>query len=73
MKLNVYIKQLIFLQETYGDLDLVYSKDDEDNVVKYVNYLPTLVKYNNENEEIITDENFDEYSEEDYIEVICIN
>ena len=73
MKLDEYIKGLLFLQETYGTLDLVYSKDDEGNEFRYVNYLPSLVNYNEMDKNIISEEDLEEYSEDDYTKVICIN
>lgn len=63
MKLNQFIKELQVLKKIHGNIDLVYSKDDEGNGFSEVFYSPTAGNFN--------DGEFNEKSED--INVICIN
>ena len=75
MKLKEYLEKLQELYETYGDLELIYSSDDEGNNYDTVKYLPVIVNFKICDKEIVTDEDIVEYEydETDYSKVICIN
>lgn len=73
MNLKEYIEKLNKLYTKHGDLELVYSKDDEDNEFNYLNFDPSLVNYNPSDLSVIADEDLDEYDESEYKKVICIN
>ena len=73
MRLTEYIAQLQRIKDEYGDLELIYAKDDEGNGYNKVNYLPTRVYYNESDREIINDYNITEYNESEYITVCCVN
>ena len=73
MNLKEYIEKLNKLYTKHGDLELVYSKDDEGNEFNYINFDPSLVNYNPSDLSVIDDEDLDEYDESEYKKVICIN
>lgn len=73
MKLKEYIEKLNKLYIKHGDLELVYSKDDEGNEFNYLNFDPSLVNYIPADYNVVSDEDLDEYSESEYKKVICIN
>lgn len=66
MKLKEYVNNLQKLLDRYGELDVVYSKDDEGNAFNLVHYEPTLGLY--EDREFQTEE----IDEKNY-NAICIN
>lgn len=69
MKLNDYILKLQQIQIKHGNLDCVYSKDDEGNEFGLVSYEPSIGEYNKDDRE------FYEIDEEDKFEInaVCIN
>ncbi len=73
MNLSEYMEKLNNLYTKHGDLELVYSKDDEGNEFNYINFDPSLVNYNPSDLSVIADDDLDEYSELEYKKVICIN
>ena len=73
MNLREYIEKLNKLYIKHGDLELVYSKDDEGNEFNYINFDPSLVNYNPSDLSVIADDDLDEYGELEYKKVICIN
>ncbi len=73
MKLNNYIKKLQEIQTYYGDLELIYAKDDEGNGYNEVGYFPEMVYYNKVDKELIPKACIEEYVEEDYTIVCCVN
>jgi nitrate reductase NapAB chaperone NapD len=73
MKLKEYLEKLQELYETYGDLELIYSSDDEGNYYDRVTHLPDIVNFNMVDKEVIHDDDIEEYSEDEYSKVICIN
>ena len=73
MNLKEYIEKLNKLYTKHGDLELVYSKDDEGNEFNYINFDPSLVNYNPSDLSVIADDDLDEYGELEYKKVICIN
>jgi len=73
MKLNDHIKALQKIQETYGNLDLIYAKDDEGNAYSEVKYLPVMVYYNSVDRDIISENDIEEYEQTEYEIVCCIN
>lgn len=73
MKLKEYIEKLNKLYKEHGDLELIYSRDDEGNEFNYLNFDPSLVNYIPSDLSVITDEDLEEYDESEYKKVICIN
>lgn len=77
MKLSKYFEKLKEILEEHGDLDLIYSSDDEGNVHDKVRYLPTIVYAEQDGNHYSTlcEEDFedDEYDKEDYEKVVCVN
>lgn len=73
MKLKEYIEKLNKLYKEHGDLELVYSKDDEGNEFNYLNFDPSLVNYIPSDYNVVSDEDLEEYDESEYKKVICIN
>lgn len=73
MRLQEYIQELQQILETEGDLELVYSRDDEGNGYDNVQYLPTVKFFNIDYFEVIAEEDLEEYEEDDYTKVCCVN
>lgn len=73
VKLTTYIEKLQELLQEYGDLELIYSTDDEGNEYNTVNYNPSIVNYIESDRCLIDDNDLEEYNESDYQKVICIN
>ena len=73
MKLTTYIKKLQELLKEHGDLDLIYSKDDECNGYNKVNYDPSLMNYIASDREVIHEDDLEEWDESEYQKVICVN
>lgn len=73
MKLKEYIEKLNKLYKEHGDLELIYSRDDEGNEFNYLNFDPSLVNYIPSDLSVITDEDLEEYDESEYQKVICVN
>ena len=73
VKLTKYIEKLQELLKEHGDLELIYSKDDEGNGYQTVNYEPCLMNYIASDREVIHDEDIEEWDESEYQKVICIN
>ena len=73
MKLTKYIEQLQELLREHGDLELIYSKDDEGNGYEKVHYDPSVANYISSDREVIHDDDIDEWDESDYEKVICVN
>lgn len=73
MKLDEYIKALQRIQENYGNLELIYAKDDEGNGYNRVGYLPERVYYNNIVKELISEVDIEDYQEDEYSVVCCVN
>lgn len=73
MKLTKYIEKLQELLEEHGDLELIYSSDDEGNNYNKVNYEPSLANYIASDREVIHDDDLEEWYESDYQKVICVN
>lgn len=59
MKLSEYIKELNKLKKEYGNLEVIYAKDEEGNNFHSVNYEPSLCQV----------ENLEEY----YLEIVGFN
>jgi len=47
MKLSQYIKSLQETKKKHGDLEVVYSKDDEGNAFGKIVYAPSVGKFSN--------------------------
>ena len=73
MKLTKYIEKLQELLNEHGDLELIYSSDDEGNNYSKVHYAPSLVNYIASDREVIHDDDLEEWDESDYEKVICVN
>lgn len=73
MKLTSYIEKLQELLDEYGDLELIYSTDDEGNAYNTVNYEPSLVNYIASDREVIHEDDLEEWDESEYQKVICVN
>ena len=73
MKLTTYIKKLQELLTEHGDLELIYSSDDEGNNYDKVHYEPSLVNYIASDREVIHEDDLEEWEESDYEKVICVN
>ena len=73
MKLTKYIEKLQELLKEHGDLELIYSTDDEGNEYRKLHYDPCIVNYIESDYCIIHEEDLEEYNETDYQKVICIN
>ena len=73
MKLTKYIEKLQVLLKEHGDLDLIYSKDDEGNGYQTVNYKPSLSYYIASDREVIHEDDLEEWDESEYQKVICVN
>lgn len=70
MKLKEYIDQLKDLESNgHGDLEVIFSSDDEGNYYILVNYSPSLVNCD-EDMVVIADEDLEEFDTKKYI---CIN
>lgn len=70
MKLKEYVEHLNkFVERGYGDREVVYSKDDEGNSIRLVNFKPTLCK---QDEEDCNMYYFDHFEEEESTHV-CVN
>ncbi len=73
MKLKEYLDKLQELYNEHGDLELIYSSDDEGNNYNRVSYLQGIVNFNEIDKEVIHNDDIEEYSEDEYSKVICIN
>lgn len=73
MKLTKYIEKLQELLNEHGDLELIYSSDDEGNEYNTVNCEPSLVNYIASDREVIHEDDLEEWDESDYQKVICVN
>lgn len=73
MRLTKYIEKLQELLEEHGDLELIYSSDDEGNVYDKVYLYPSIVNYISSDREVIHDEDLEEWDESEYQKVICVN
>jgi hypothetical protein len=73
VKLQQYQEKLQELLEEYGDLDLIYSTDDEGNEFRKLYCIPSLVNYVESDYTIIHDDDLEEYDESEYKKVICVN
>ena len=72
MKLKEYIAKLQELEAIHGDLEIVYSSDDEGNSFSNVYYEPS-VQFIDEEGEVITEDCIQEYLPDEYRTVICVN
>ena len=74
MKLSEYIKSLNESLKNYGDLDVIYSSDDEGNDFKEINFIPSVGYYDKENREWLETADFD-MAEDDRVHInsICVN
>lgn len=71
-KLSEYIENLKDILEEYGDLDVVYAKDEEGNGFNEVCYTPSVGYY--EDREFTSIDEKDEDDEDDIkINAVCIN
>lgn len=73
MKLQQYIEKLQELLKEHGDLELIYSSDDEGNEYRKLYYDPSLVNYIESDYCVIHEDDLDEWDESEYEKVICVN
>lgn len=80
MKLSQHVRALQKLLKEYGDMDVVYSVDDEGNAFRKIWWSPSLGYYCERDSEYISEENFREefedmeyYSMDDFEKVVCVN
>jgi hypothetical protein len=77
MKLSEHIGMLQHLLEQSGDLDLIYSRDDEGNGYHPVNYLPSIMYVESDfrnYSDAYSEDDFEERGLTDsYQKVVCIN
>lgn len=64
MKLKEYIKKLNDILEEHGDLECIYSSDDEGNNFQRVNYSPQAGNFE--------EEDFNEVDSDDDKEINCV-
>ena len=73
MKLSEYIKELKKLEkEGHGDLDLIYTTDEEGNYFRFVGVMPAIAYANGAEDYWIKDVEFDS-SKFNEPNVVCIN
>ena len=78
MKISELIKELTDIMEHVGDIECIYSTDDEGNGYSYIHYMPTLMQMNEDHDaystpniqEMMEDEDF---CIDDYKPVCCVN
>ena len=73
MKLTTYIEKLQELLAEHGDLELIYSNDDEGNEYRKLYFDPGVVNYIESNYCIIHEDDLEEWNESEYQKVICVN
>ena len=73
VNLTKYIEKLQELLVDHGDLELIYSSDDEGNNYNKVHYEPSLMNYIRTDGEVIHEDDLEEWDESDYEKVICVN
>lgn len=77
MKLNDYIKHLQKLEEKHGDLEVVYSSDDEGNSYHSVYNTGTIGQYKARDNNFTDDSQAEwfekEYEEKFIVNAVCIN
>lgn len=77
MKLAEYIEELKEILGEHGDLDLIYSSDDEGNRYDKVNYSPTILYAEEDGNHYSTlcegDFEDGEYDKGDFEKVVCVN
>lgn len=67
MKLKAYIKKLQAIAKKHGDLNVVYSCDDEGNEFKMVAYNPSVGSFND------SEWGQDDETEEFKVDAVCLN
>ena len=70
MKATKFIKELQELVDKYGDLELVYAKDDEGNGFSKLSFGPTPGIYHDRDHEF---SEIDETEEDTGANAICVN
>ena len=73
VKLTTYIEKLQELLQEHGDLELIYSTDDEGNEYRKLYCYPEVVNYIESDYCIIHEDDIEEYDESEYNKVICVN
>lgn len=73
MKLTKYIEKLQELLNEHGDLEIIYSTDDEGNEYRKLYYDPSVVNYIESDYCIIHEDDLEEWDESEYQKVICVN
>lgn len=79
MKISEMVENLVNIMDEYGDLDCVYSIDDEGNDFRKVHYPPSVCVLTDDNAMGVDDEEFKDYITEleenniPYKYVTCVN
>jgi len=77
MILSDYIKTLNDIFNDYGDVEVIYSSDDEGNDFRKVGYTPSAGNYSNFDEgQFIPLDQFNDYGDEDEtlkVNSVCVN
>ena len=73
VKLTKYIEKLQELLKEHGDLELIYSTDDEGNEYRKLHFEPGVVNFISTDREVIHEDDLEEWDESEYAKVICIN
>jgi len=75
MKLKEYIASLQAILESSGDLELIYSKDEEGNAYTTVAYEPSVVLFDTVQYELVVDDDeIEDFDVQPWVKVVvCIN
>lgn len=72
MRLTEYIAKLQRIKDDYGDLELIYAKDDEGNGYNKVSYLPEMYYYREEDGDMLNEAYVNTRASK-YVQVCCVN
>ena len=76
MVLSEYIGKLQEILDEHGDIGMVYSSDDEGNSYELVWYSPSVVLFNEKDNEVVflDSEDVQDYKNDDrYVLSVCVN
>jgi hypothetical protein len=73
MKLSTYIESLEDALKKYGDLEVIYSSDEEGNSFDKINFSPTIGHFFSEDREWISEDSILDDDLEYEINSVCVN
>jgi len=73
MKLSTYIESLEDALKKYGDLEVVYSSDDEGNSFDKINFSPSTGHFFSEDREWISEDDILDDDLDFEINSVCVN